>query len=126
MDQHVANLKKIVLELAREPGHPHGDSDVRYTLVAPLDGDGRLDAEAWRAAKDRARVVREAPGEETAAGHIVHGPGGRWTLTYDIDGKRADEIGFQFDKEKFVPGEYISIQSGDDTHVYKVILAQAV
>ena len=32
-------FRKIRLELAREPGHPDGEWNVAYVLVAPLDVD---------------------------------------------------------------------------------------
>ena len=41
-------LYQIVLRLARNPGFPDGDNNQRYTLVAPLDAQDRLDPVEWR------------------------------------------------------------------------------
>ena len=44
-----SRLRHIRLELAREPGQPHGDLGVGYDIVAFLNADGRLDLNACRA-----------------------------------------------------------------------------
>ena len=54
----MTTFQHIRLELARDADHPHGDSANGYDLVAPLDGDGRLDLAACRAEPDRCRVRR--------------------------------------------------------------------
>ncbi len=41
-------LTIVRLELARDPAHPEGSSSHGYEFVAPLNDDGRIDAEAWR------------------------------------------------------------------------------
>jgi hypothetical protein len=40
-------LKRIRLELARTPEHPEGSSKCGYEFIAPLDGHGHFDADAW-------------------------------------------------------------------------------
>jgi hypothetical protein len=119
-------LHKIVLELAREPGHPSGDRDEKYVIVAPLTDDGHIDAEAWKQVRERCRVARESSDDETSLGHLVHGPGGRWFLHYDISNDREDESGFRFEDERFVPGEYISVERDDGTHVFRVVVSMPV
>ena len=37
----MAAMSHITLELAREPGHPHGDRGHGYHLYLPLTADGR-------------------------------------------------------------------------------------
>ena len=39
-----AQFRQLRLVLAREPGHPEGDAEVAYVIVAPLDPEDRLDA----------------------------------------------------------------------------------
>ncbi|HEY9344563.1 MAG TPA: hypothetical protein VIQ53_04575, partial [Inquilinus sp.] len=46
---HAKSLARIRMELARTPDAPEGARDCGYELIAPLDPDGYLDAEAWRA-----------------------------------------------------------------------------
>lgn len=109
-------LSRIDLELAREPGHPAGDPTDRYTIVAPLDADGRIDPDAWREQRARCVVVRETR-SGSSRGHLVHGPGGRWLIQYE-DGD--EESGFRFHDEPFRNGEYVSIIRDDESHVYRV------
>jgi hypothetical protein len=121
-----AHLRKIRLELAREPGHPSGDSRTGYIIVAPLDADDKIDAESWKHARDACRVTRFRPGEDDSHGHLIRRPGGSWALHYDIDGDQDDEAGYHFGDERFMPGEYISIREGDDTHTYCVASVESV
>ena len=115
-------ISHIELELAREPGHPLGDRQHAYHLYLPLNGDGQIDAEAWRKNRSLCRVRRFRPNEEEAHGKIVHGPGGRWIFDYSEDTDRDDEIGFRLGEERFAPGEYVSVREDDGiTHVFQVI-----
>jgi hypothetical protein len=34
--------------LAREKGHPEGSALIGYTLIAPLDANGRIDLDLWQ------------------------------------------------------------------------------
>jgi hypothetical protein len=115
-----ANLERIVLELAREPEHPQGDPNERYVIVAPLTPVGRLDAEAWTETREHCRVARESAGAADSLGHLVHGPGGRWFLTFDITNDRPQEMGFRFGDERFVPGEYVSIERDGRAQAFRV------
>lgn len=109
----------IRLELAREPGHPAGAPDEGYDIVAPLDDEGRLDAAALRAAPERNHVRRFSHDETVAAGKLTHGPGGRWILDVEPDAAN-DVVGFHFEDERFVTGEYVSLtlpSGGQHTYV---------
>lgn len=109
----------IRLELAREAGHPVGDPTEGYDIVAPLDADGRLDGDALRAEPERGHVRSFSQGQTSGTGRLRHGPGGSWTL--DLDGGDAgDALGFRFDDERFVAGEYVSLtlpSGGQHTYV---------
>jgi hypothetical protein len=114
-------ISHIVLELAREPGHPQGDARHAYHLYLPLTADGRIDADAHRAASALCHVRRQRPGEPEARGRIRHGPGGRWFFDYDAASDRDDEAGFRFGDERFVIGEYVSIREDDGReHTFRV------
>jgi hypothetical protein len=41
------SFRRIRLELAREKGHPQGSARIGYTFVAPLDANGKIDADLW-------------------------------------------------------------------------------
>ena len=120
------SLERIVLELAREPAHPQGDPTERYVIVAPLSEDGRLDAEAWKASRDHCRVARESGSHAVSLGHLVHGPGGHWILRFDITNDRPAEKGFRFEDERFVLGDYISIERDGRTHAFRVVSSTPV
>lgn len=110
----------IRLELAREPGHPAGAPTEGYDIVAPLDGEGRLDGEALRAAPERGHVRRFSQDATVSKGQLRHGPGGRWVLDME-EGVADDATGFRFGEERFVIGEYVSLSlpSGEQ-HTYVV------
>lgn len=108
-------LKKIRLELARDRQFPTGSRTHGYEFVAPLDAEGRLDAEAWREHRDKCRVRRFWEGEPDEAGHLVRKPGGSWAFHYDIEGDEDDdEAGYRFSSHVFKPGEYVSVREQDE------------
>jgi hypothetical protein len=107
-------LRRVRLELARDPEFPNGSRERGYDFIAPLDKDGHIDANAWRKLKDRCRVRRFWANEGDEVGHIVRKPNGTWAFHYDIHGDpEHDETGYRLDKHKFVPGEYVSIREQD-------------
>lgn len=112
-------FRRIRLELAREPGHPVGSRRHGYVFVAPLDETGRIDAKLWRQHRDECRVVRFRPDDEDI-GHLVHKPGNAWGFHYDVDGDEPDESGYRFGDERFVVGEYVSIEEDRTMHTFKV------
>jgi len=114
-------FRQIRIELARERGHPEGDTDVAYVIVAPLDSDDRIDPALWREHREACRIVRLRPGQEDRAGHLVHRQGGGWAFHYSTSAKMPDEVGFHFADERFAPGQYVSINESDKMHTYRVI-----
>lgn len=109
----------IRLELAREPGHPHGDARTGYDIVAFLTAGGQLDLAACRAGGDRCRVRRFVADATVATGQLRHTTGDRWVL--DFPGEHEDATGFRLGDERFVPGEYVSIIASDGVaHTYLV------
>ena len=114
-------FRYIRLERARDHDHPEGDSKTTYILIAPLDAESRIDAEAWRQHKDACRVVRKRPDGEDNLGHLVHGPGGSWRFHYDVAGNTSDESGYHFGGDKFEPGEYLSVREADGVNLYRVV-----
>jgi hypothetical protein len=120
-----SKFRQIRIELAREPGHPEGDAAVAYIIVAPLDTEGRIDPKLWREYRDACRIARLRPDQEDSRGHLVHRPGGGWALHYDGDA-RPDDVGFHFADERFVPGEYVSINEAGTMHTYQVVAVSRV
>ncbi|MFC0012715.1 hypothetical protein [Devosia nitrariae] len=117
-----SRIAKVFLELAREPGHPFGDSKYAYHIYLPLTDDGRIDADSWMQNPARCRVRRFRPGEEAMNGRLRRGPGSRWFFDYDDRTDFDDEAGFRYDSERFVPGEYVSIREDDGSlHTFQVI-----
>jgi hypothetical protein len=53
-----AQFRQIRIELACEPGHPEGDTDVAYVIIAPLDSNDRIDPALWREYRDACRIAR--------------------------------------------------------------------
>jgi hypothetical protein len=116
------SFKHIRLELAREPGHPGGDTHHGYDILAPLQQDGKIDGTQATAHKASCRVRRFRSGEEDAIGILARGPGGHWHFDYDTTRSDDDEAGFRFEDEKFVLGEYVSVREDDGVmHTFRVM-----
>lgn len=110
-------FRHVRLLLAREKGHPLGDVEEGYDLLVPLDSDGRLDAAEWKTHQAACRVRRFQPGEEDRIGRLRRKPGGQWYIDYAAG---DDETGFHLGEERFVTGEYISIEHDGAMHTYQV------
>jgi len=115
-------LKRVRLELARTRQYPNGNSDHGYEFVAPLTGDGHIDAEEWRRARKKCTVRRFAPAEDDEHGHLIHTQGRRWAFHYDLESEPDDdEPGYRFDEHNFREGEYVSITEHDgETRTFRV------
>ena len=117
-------MKRIRLELARDPDFPHGSRDHGYDISAPIDEAGQLLADEWKSNREHCRVRRFWGDEEEEIGHLVRKPGGSWAFHYDIHGDvDDDEAGYRFNTHTFLPGEYVSIRDHDDDELrtFKVV-----
>ncbi len=119
------SFRLIRLKLAREAGHPEGSWQHGYTIVAPLDAEGRIDAEVWKSHQSACRVRRFRRDEEDDIGHLVR-IGSGWGFHYDLQGDDPDEVGFRFAEERFVLGEYVSIHEKDGLHTFQVASVEHV
>jgi hypothetical protein len=115
------NFRRIRLELAREPLHPEGDPDIGYFVIAPLDDKGHVDADTWRAFKERCRVVRFHPVQDHKEGYLRRRPGGSWAFHYEFeDGGEDDDPAYRLGDHRFVHGEYVTIDEDEGAHTYLV------
>jgi hypothetical protein len=112
-----AQFRQIRIALAREPGHPEGDTGFAYVIVAPLDANDRIDPKLWWEHREACRITRFRPDQDDQHGHLVH-RGNGWAFHY---ADTPDEVGFHFADERFVPGEYVSINEGPRMHTYRVV-----
>ena len=113
-----SSFRQIRIELAREHEHPSGSHNIAYVLVAPLDDDGHIDADLWRKHREACRVARLRPGEAPMSGHLVHRRGDSWAFEYS---GIPDEVGYRFNEERFVPGEYVSVAEEGGMHPFRVV-----
>ena len=116
-------LSRIVLRLARNPGTEFagGDDHRGYSLIAPLDAQGRLDAAAYAKARDVCLVRRFTPDNDPAEGRLAR-RGERWYFDYEQEIGADDEPIFRLAEHRFVVGEYVTIT--DETGrplTYKVV-----
>lgn len=112
-------FRHVRLLLARESGHPVGERDEGYDILAPLEADGHLDPADWKKHQEHCRVRHFRHGQEDRIGRLRRKPGGTWYFDYDVtDGD--DEVGFRFGAERFVTGEYVSVRSDGVMHTYQV------
>ncbi len=115
------SLKRIRLELARTKEFPEGNRNCGYEFVAPLDGSGHIDAEAWARQKKACTVRRFWEGENDELGQLIHLKGERWVFSYR-PGEDDDEPIFKFDRHVFSQGEYVSITEHDGvTRPFRIV-----
>lgn len=107
-----AKLNFIRLELARTPEFPQGSYDHRYEFVAPLTKDAHIDADTWKAVKDRCEVTRVWGSEAPQFGFLRH-VGKGWRFDYDKAENADDEPFFKLDRHALTPGAYVSITEQD-------------
>lgn len=121
----MGTLRRIALTLARSKEFPNGSSRIGYDLVAPLDTNGHIDLDAWKAHRAACVVRHFSPGEGDKTGLLVHKAGGaehgRWVFDYNVARDDDDEAGFKFGHHAFLPGEYVSISdTGGTMHTFVV------
>lgn len=121
------SLSRIIMRLARNPGTEYVDGDDRrgYTLIAPIDADGRLDEDAFRQMRDACTVRRFAPDEYAQEGRLSR-RGDNWYFDYAV-GTDDDEAVYRLGEHRFGLGEYVSIADDDGRLLaYKVTEIQAL
>ena len=108
-------LRKVRLELARDPEFPTGSRDHGYEFVAPIGEEGHIDPVEWHQRREKCRVHRFWGGKDDEIGHLVRRGEGGWAFHYDVLGDEDDdEIGYRFGKHRFWVGDYVSIKEHDD------------
>jgi hypothetical protein len=105
-------LFHVRLELARSKDFPDGSSAHGYEFTAPLDGDGHLDPQAWKANKVACTVRRFTRGQADEHGRLAH-VGKGWHFDYDASARDDDEPLFKLDRHVIRLGEYLSITEHD-------------
>lgn len=120
-------LSRITLRLARNPGTEFANGDDRhgYTLVAPLDPSGVLDAVAWKTAHDKCTVRHVSPDLPAPREGLLKRRGDNWYFDYEA-GTRDDEPVFKLGRHPFKVGEYVTVTDEDDralTYVVREVVA---
>ena len=122
-------LTRVVMRLGRNPdaGFPDGDDHYGYVVVAPLDKEGKLDIELWRANKKACTVNRFSPDRaDDADGWLTH-RGSHWYFHYDEDDEGPDEPVHRLGDHRLRTGEYLTIHEADgDDLTYKITEARPI
>ncbi len=119
-------LYRIRLELARTHEFPNGNPARGYEFVAPLDDQGHLDAEEWRAQKDHCYVHRFWEGEDDEKGHLAH-VGRGWHFHYDGQPMDEDEPLFKLDRHALTQGDYVSVTDEDgELQPFRIVMVKPV
>mgnify|MGYP000005022117 FL=1 len=122
-------LTRVVMRLGRNPkaGFPDGDEAHGYVVIAPLDKDGKLDIELWRANKAACTVDRFSPDPADKADGWLSHRGSHWFFRYDEDDEGPDEPVFRLGDHTMRIGDYLTIHEADgDDLTYRVTEAVAV
>lgn len=106
-------LFKIRVELARTPDFPEGSVNHGYEIIAPLDKEGHIDAEGWRANRSKCTVHRFWGTDPEEHGLLRHTRGRNWIFDYDETTDEDDEPVFKLDRHSFTEGEYLSVTEHD-------------
>ncbi|MDR6288184.1 hypothetical protein E9232_000683 [Inquilinus ginsengisoli] len=115
------SLSRVRMELARTPEAPAGAPDCGYELIAPLDPDGHLNPDAWRAQRAECTVRRFWQGTDDEHGQLIHTRQRRWAFSY-APGEDDDEPIWRLDTHRFVEGEYVSVTEHDGvTRPFRVV-----
>lgn len=116
------HFQLVHLERARELGDPAGSLHDRYTLLLPLDPDGRiLEAEAHRH-PGYCRVSRIGSAAEVVHGLARPGPSRDWRFDFG----EAEEAGLRFAEERFRPGDHVIVLRGGQPHTFRVVSRQPI
>ncbi len=116
-------LSRIVMRLARNPGTEFAGGDDRrgYTLVAPLDASGKLDATAFAKDAKACTVHRFAPDEDAVDGQLDR-RASRWFFNYGESDDLEEEPVFRLGEHVFAVGEYVTVTDEDGRPLtYKVV-----
>ena len=103
---------RIRLELARTPEHPEGSRMHGYEIIAPLDAQGLINEETWRADKERAKVRRFWEGEDDENGQLIHTRHRTWAFSY-APGEEDDEPIFHLETHALKYGDYVTVKEHD-------------
>ena len=114
-------LRTIRLELARTKDFPEGSAAHGYEFVAPLDAEGRIDAEAYRRERAGCVVRRFWRGDADEVGHLVPTRRQTWAFSYG-PGEEDDEPFHHLETHRLMVGEYVSIREHDgETRTFRVV-----
>ncbi len=122
------SLSRIVMRLARNPGTEFagGDDHRGYTLVAPLDAAGKLDADAFAKSEESCTVHRFTPDEDPVDG-VLGRRSSQWFFNYGEEDDLADEPVYRLGDHVFAVGEYVTVTDEDGRPLtYKVTEATEV
>jgi len=106
------SLMTIRLELGRTQEAPNGDPHHGYEFVAPLNGNGHLDAIEWCSSKGMCGVRSFRPGHPERKGMLRH-VGQGWRFDYLPGRTEDDEPFFKLDRHVIAPGLYVTVMEDD-------------
>ena len=120
-----AILRKVTLQAARSKEFPDGSIRHGYDFIAPLDNEGRIDLESWKAHRSECFAHRFWADEPTMQGLLAHRAGGlggsTWTFEWKSRATDEDE-GYRFGDHLFRVGEYVSVREPEgDMLTFRVV-----
>lgn len=109
----MTQLTRLTLRLARNPdaGFPDGSPERGYVMIAPLDGDHRLDPILWQASKERCTVRRFSPVAGESAEGFLALRGSQWRFAWDDEDEGPDEDAWNLAAHRLEPAAYVTITS---------------
>lgn len=106
------SFQTVYLELGRTADFPEGSSNRGYEIVVPIDTDGHLDVDAWRANRAKCTVRRFWPGEPDREGELIHTRHRTWAISYE-PGEDDDCPFFHLESHLLTEDDYVTITEED-------------
>jgi len=113
----------ISLELGQTPTFPNGSAARSHVLRLPLDEDGMIDEQAYRAHAELATVRRFWPNEPDRHGRLLRTDAG-WTLEYAPAQGGLERL-FQLNAHAIRPGSIITLTEADGASLPYLVKALA-
>ena len=112
------------MNAARSEEFPEGSDKHGYDFIVPLDGEMRLDPDAWKNHTKDCVVHRFWEGEEDQRGLLRH-IGRGWLFDYDENDTDDNEPFFKLDRHIVKVGEYLSVTEQDGkTRTFQIVAIQ--
>lgn len=120
-----ASFLRIRLEPASDRGRRQRAQSIGYILVAPIDGNGRIDSVLWRLYHEFCGIIRLRPAAAVETAHLLRKSGRSWAFQFEGD-HSENAISHDFITDRFILGDHVSIREESEFHIFEVVSIEPV